>query len=38
MKSKQPLVDWPKKALFDQIPLEIIVINKDDITLINLIH
>ena len=29
MKSKQHLVDWPKKALFDQIPLEIIVINKD---------
>jgi signal transduction histidine kinase len=29
MKSKQRLVDWPKKALFDQIPLEIIVIDKE---------
>jgi signal transduction histidine kinase len=28
MKSKPHLVDWPKKALFDQIPLEIIVIDK----------
>ncbi|MBN2243689.1 MAG: GHKL domain-containing protein [Acidobacteria bacterium] len=29
MKSNQRPVDWPKKALFDQIPLEIIVINRE---------
>ena len=29
MKSKQLIVEWPKKALFDQIPLEIIVIDKE---------
>ncbi len=29
MKSTPPAIDWPRKALFDHIPLEIIVIDKD---------
>lgn len=29
MTPKQPRIEWPRKALFDQIPLEIIVIDRD---------
>jgi PAS domain S-box-containing protein len=29
MKESFAVIDWPRKALFDHIPLEIIVINKD---------
>ena len=29
MKSVQHKVEWPRKALFDQIPMEIIVIDKN---------
>jgi len=29
MKPRERIVDWPRKALFDQIPLEIIVIDRD---------
>jgi PAS domain S-box-containing protein len=29
MKPDPKVIEWPRKALFDQIPLEIIVINKD---------